>query len=193
MAVFVYGLQQMQSRCELHPIFAQSPSGCLLHDKLRNKSPGGSRSARTRCGCFKENENDQGVLNNLRDLEILGVRVPLKPTPKGAKKPSSTLQHSNDKPKTLLPAPLMSAKATPKAATPEPSLPRGKRLYQDLILSPKWPRNIQDDAPLERNTSNKEDEPGKVTILAKVASFQPEIFAACRPIAVGEPSICREG
>lgn len=133
-----------------------------------------------------ENENDQGVLNNLRGLEILGVRVPLKPTPKGAKEPSSTLQHSNDRPQTLLPALLMSGKATPKAATPEPSLPRAKRLYQDLILSPKRPRNIQDDAPLEGNTSNQEDEPGKVTILAKVASFQPEIFAASRPIAVGE-------
>jgi hypothetical protein len=38
-----------------------------------------------------ENENDQGVLSNLRDLEILEVRVPLKPIPKGAKEPSSTL------------------------------------------------------------------------------------------------------
>jgi hypothetical protein len=131
-------------------------------------------------------KNDQGVLSNLRDLEILGVRVPLKPTPKGAKEPSSTLQHSNDKPQTLLPAPPMSAKATPKAATLEPSLPRGKRLYQDLVLSPKRPCNIQDGEPLERDISNQEDEPGKVTILAKEASFQPEIFAACRPIAIGE-------
>jgi hypothetical protein len=69
-------------------------------------------------------------------LEILGVKVPIKPTPGVAKRSSSTLKNSKDTPKTLLPALLGSAEATPKAATSGSSLSRAKRLYQDLCPVP---------------------------------------------------------
>jgi hypothetical protein len=55
-----------------------------------------------------------------------------------------------------------------------------------FVLFPKGSRNVQRDGQIEGDISSQEEESEKVTILAKEASFQPDIFAACRPIAIAE-------
>jgi hypothetical protein len=146
-----------------------------------------------------EDEKKQEVLDNLRDLEILGVKVPAKPAMGSSAKSSTPLTNDQNTPAQTTEDISEEVLAASKPAT---SLPTPEKSHKPLVLSPrrnarliKEPDHVTAPSsfidPLLRDKQmgdgqSDKEEPEKVTILAKEPETQPESYPARRPITDAE-------
>lgn len=152
-----------------------------------------------------EDEKSQEILDNLRDLEILGVKVPAKPAMGASPKSSTPLTKDQN---TLAQTTKDISEELLAACMPATSRPTLEKSHKPLVLSPRRHGRLIEEPdhvtalssfidPLSKDEriadeQSDREEPEKVTILAKEPEIQPESYPARRPIAdadLAEPGL----